>query len=379
MIENILEQIITVAVGLGILGGSYLVWLLSGIANVIFTTGRKWSWKRMFEDLAKVILMCVAVLSWVAVINALEWFANAMGSDISAVLDGASVAGLVGGIIGGTVYYISKGYKNFYNFFNTSHTEVSVTNPDYKKISDDVKKVLAGAYVRHDRGNKKVVDATLKTPQMGSWCYYWVDTSTPESFYEAVIGKGFDEGYGMQCVAGFKEFMYALSGKVVATWNGKASGYAQQQDQIEPLGFEWHGGSTGLQDGDWGIFGDGEWGHVAMYYRGQWLGQNQNSANPYSGSPFSLASISLNGLIGYYRPVKYKKSAPALMPIQNEVDYTYKEGDTFGQVILNLGLGTSHGLWGEDGDVAYYDQQLHDQGIYGNIPIGTTIHLIRRP
>lgn len=379
MLENMLEQLTTVAVGLGILGGSYVVWLLSGVANVLFTDGRKWSWKRMLEDLAKVLLMCVAVLSWVAVINALEWFADAMGSDITAILDGASVAGLVGGIIGGTVYYISKGYKNFYDFFNTSHTVAEVVDPNYKKVADEVKKVLAGAFARQDAGNNDIIDATATTPQMGSWCYYWVDTSTPEAFYEAVIGKGFNEGYGMQCVAGFKEFTYALAGKVVATWNGKASGYAQQQDQIEPLGFEWHDGAAGLQDGDWGIFGNGEWGHVAMYYRGQWLGQNQNSSDPYLGSPFSLASLSASGLIGYYRPTKYAAPAPAPMPAQNEVDYTYKQGDTFGQVILNLGLNTSHGLWGEDGDVAYYDEQLHAQGIYGNIPVGTTIHLTRRP
>lgn len=63
------------------------------------------------------------------------------------------------------------------------------------------------------------------------------------------------------------------------------------------------------------------------------------------------------------------------------VEYTYKPGDTFGQVIKNLGLQTSNGLWGPNGDVAYYTQQLAEQGAMnsrGNIPIGTTIRLIRR-
>lgn len=61
--------------------------------------------------------------------------------------------------------------------------------------------------------------------------------------------------------------------------------------------------------------------------------------------------------------------------------YTYKPGDTFGQVVKDLGLGTANGLWGNNGDVAYYTQQLIDQGAlnnYGNIPIGTTIRLKRR-
>ena len=61
--------------------------------------------------------------------------------------------------------------------------------------------------------------------------------------------------------------------------------------------------------------------------------------------------------------------------------YTYKPGDTFGQVISDLGLKTDAGLWGADGDVAYYTQQLIDQGALdarGNIPIGTTIRLRKR-
>lgn len=65
------------------------------------------------------------------------------------------------------------------------------------------------------------------------------------------------------------------------------------------------------------------------------------------------------------------------------ITYTYKPGDTFGQVIKDLGLGTANGLWGNNGDVEYYTKQLVDQGIWpsnipGNIPIGTTIKLKRR-
>lgn len=66
---------------------------------------------------------------------------------------------------------------------------------------------------------------------------------------------------------------------------------------------------------------------------------------------------------------------------ENTVEYTYKAGDTFGQVIKNLGLETDAGLWGTDGDVAYYTKQLVDQGALdnrGNVPIGTKIKLRRR-
>ena len=65
------------------------------------------------------------------------------------------------------------------------------------------------------------------------------------------------------------------------------------------------------------------------------------------------------------------------------IEYTYKPGDTFGQVILDLGLQTDAGLWGDNGDVAYYTQQLLDQGLWPNgvpqnIPVGTTIRLRKR-
>ena len=70
------------------------------------------------------------------------------------------------------------------------------------------------------------------------------------------------------------------------------------------------------------------------------------------------------------------------------VEYTYQPGDTFGQVIKNLGLESGSGLWGANGDVEYYTKQLEDQlwnsgtwpaGERQNIPVGTTIRLTRRP
>lgn len=60
------------------------------------------------------------------------------------------------------------------------------------------------------------------------------------------------------------------------------------------------------------------------------------------------------------------------------VEYTYKPGDNFGNVLIKMGLSDGRNLWGPNGDVAYYTQQLNNQGIYGNIPIGTTIRLRRR-
>lgn len=199
--------------------------------------------------------------------------------------------------------------------------------------------------------------------QMGSIPYYKVDVSTPAAFYNAVNGRGFNEGYGLQCVAGFKEFMYSLSGKVVATKTGGASGYASQQAQIEPLGFKWHGGAAGLKDGDWGIFGGGQYGHVAMYYQGKWFGQNQGAANASAGNAFNLMALGTSNLIGYYRPNIYQAVAPAPQPSpqpskpstgaqSNASSYTVRRGDTLGQILLDQGWTTGSGLWGVNGDAA---------------------------
>jgi hypothetical protein len=66
----------------------------------------------------------------------------------------------------------------------------------------------------------------------------------------------------------------------------------------------------------------------------------------------------------------------------NKVWYTYKQGDTFGQVLKDLGLDENH-LWGEDGTVKYYTDQLWATqpevfDANGNIKIGVPFYLIPR-
>lgn len=149
--------------------------------------------------------------------------------------------------------------------------------------------------------------------QMGSGVYYKTDLSSPAAFVNAMNGRGFNEGYGLQCVAGFKQFMFSLSGRVVATRTGGASGYANQVGEIQALGFTWHSGQAGMKDGDWAIFGGGTYGHVAMYYQGKFFGQNQGSGNIYVGNAFNLMDLGgyRNSIIGYYRPNIWSGTASA--------------------------------------------------------------------
>jgi hypothetical protein len=91
---------------------------------------------------------------------------------------------------------------------------------------------------------------------------------------------------------------------------------------------------------------------------------------------FSVINMSLGTFLGAFRYHGWiQKPEPTPEPSGDVVEYTYKAGDTFGQVINDLGLRTWHGLWGPDGDVAYYTAQL---GITGNIPIGTHLVFHRR-
>lgn len=151
--------------------------------------------------------------------------------------------------------------------------------------------------------------------------YYKVDVSSPDAFYQNVIGKGFDEGFGMQCVAGFKEFTYSLCGRIVACNEGKAKCYADQASQICDMGFTRHSGNT-LYNGDWVVFGGSEYGHIAMYYNGMFLGQNQIGGNIYAGSPFTLVGVNMP-ILCCYRPNIYV-NAPKPTPSKS-IDEVAKE------------------------------------------------------
>lgn len=258
---------------------------------------------------------------------------------------------------------------------------------DAKASADQALKALSGIDVPQDATS----GCAETEPQMGSQTYYKVDVSTPTAFYNNVNGKGFNEGYGLQCVAGFKQFMFSLSGKYIAAAGGGAKGYASQQAAIEPLGFKWYTGSSGLQNGDWGIWTNGTYGHVAMYYNGKWFGQNQGAANPNVGNAFNLLSISTNGLAGYYRPNIYQNATPTPDPTPvptptpggntgvtpgTSSSYTVRQGDTLGGIALKNGwYGSSSGLYGNSG----YAQSIAD---FNGIPVRGLIYpnqVIKRP
>lgn len=324
--EDIINQLLAVGEGLLLLGTTWFIWFISGIANNLFND-KKWSWRRAGEDILKTILMVVATLGWVIIINLLDHYTKSLGFDISKLLNGASVVGLIGIIVGGAGIYTYKGYRNIIKFFVKDHTvlqqiEENLVLPDekavdYAKVAEPAKQFLGAlassinAKQESDtaRAGETVTKAQAKkAAELGSTNYYAVDVSTPEKAYQNLLGKGFNEGWGLQCVAGFKEFTVSLCGRYVAA-GGAAAKYAYEpaRTAVCKLGFTWHQGADGLQDGDWGVWTNGESGHISMYYRGKWFGQNQGAADGNVGNAFNLKALPMEGFAGYFRPNAYAK------------------------------------------------------------------------
>ena len=166
---------------------------------------------------------------------------------------------------------------------------------------------------------------------------------------------------------------------------GPCDGMAMVDYLINKLGWV----RCGKQNGAIFAYSAGAYGHTGMV-----VDADKNIVNDANWTPLLVSThyLNLDAVGAVYAcpksmleaekpkpaPVSTNPTSTPQAAPSNEVSYTYKTGDTFGQVILNLGLQTNHGLWGEDGDVAFYTNQLHEQGIYGNIPVGTTIKLRRR-
>lgn len=107
-----------------------------------------------------------------------------------------------------------------------------------------------------------------------------------------------------------------------------------------------------------------------------WLNKPNNSNNKAESSD----SAFFKNLSDAIHSAVSKSDSENKVAVEPEemVEYVYRPGDTFGKVLMKVGLSDGKNLWGPDGDVEYYSKQLRDQGISGNIPIGTKIKLKKR-
>ncbi len=382
--EELVNQLISVGAGLGILAGSWFIWLLSGIANNLFSE-KKWSWTRMFEDIVKTLVMAVSILSWVILINAINWYTSTLGLDVAALLDGANVVGLIAIIIGGSANYAFKAFRNFATFIGENHV-VSITGEqNYNQIAGNIKEfadTILNKTVEEQFEEDEVDDEVLEgevlpaeLAGMGGFA-----NTYPEPYRSRPQDSMTDPStcYNRECVSYCAWKIKELTGNWPVRTGGMNAKYwvarLAENGYTTVVSKPQNGGKYV------GVSEAGTYGHVVWF-------EYDNIITEYNYSirgGFSVREINLSA----YKWVEIQ--APATQPTpavpENKptkkdpsISYTYKYGDTFGQVIKDLGLATSHGLWDPiDGDVAYYTNQLHEQGIWGNIPVGTTIKLTPR-
>lgn len=226
------------------------------------------------------------------------------------------------------------------------------------------------------------------------------DVSSPVAFRNATLGKCVyaNNKWGAQCVSLARSFWFSYADRDVSTCGtGMAKGMMNCAEQNAGDDFEiyWADAKWNIQSGDWLIFDGGQYGHVGMALGPvsngyvALLGENQGgSACQGGGAATNIINISIKNLIGYYRPKAYIKPAPAPEPTpeptpkpeDGKVTYSYVKGDCFSRVLVKLGLDEGH-LWGKDGTVVYYTQQLVEQGVLdtrGNVKIGVPFTLTVR-
>lgn len=221
------------------------------------------------------------------------------------------------------------------------------------------------------------------------------DTSTPEAFRNETLGKCViaNNRYGAQCVSLARSFWWSYANRDVSTCGtGMAKGMMNCADQNAGDDFVvyWKEDADKIQSGDWLVFDGGQYGHVGMALGNvvngyvALLGENQggHKCEGYGGSATNIINISIKNLIGFYRPKAYIKPAPTPDPETDDgsVDYKYVKGDYFSKVLVKLGLDEGK-LWGVDGTVKFYTNQLIEQNVLdknGNVIIGKPFTLVRR-
>ena len=380
--QELTNIIITTAVGLGILGGSYALDLVVGSIKVLFTHGMKWSWRKMGEDLLKALLIALSTEAWIVLWYVAGWYAGKVGLDITEFTNAMSITGMIGSIGVGAFWYLGNAGKNLLDFINTKHIEVKIDEDaiDYDAIAKKVKE-LADTITKKSTKQQLIEDgeslpegeeiSDVEAGQGG------ISNTYPEPYRSAAKDSMIDPStcYNRECVS----YCAWKICEVKGNWPPRTGSMNAKEWIYRLPSWGYNEVSAPKNGGKYvGVSQSGTYGHVVWF-------EFDSTISEYNFNNLGDFGVRTANL-GYYRwfeieapgnPEPTPTPEPTPAP-SDKVEYTYKPGDTFGQVICNLGLKTSHGLWGPNGDVAYYTEQLHQQGIYGNIPVGTTIVLTPR-
>lgn len=402
-ITSILNDMITSGLGLSLVGGAFVLWWLSGRIPNLFSD-KEWSWKRGLEDLCKALLMGVLLVAGTGLLNLGGQFFAILGWDITEATQDVSTYVLAGAMAWGFVNYMSKAIKNAWAFFNLKRSELAGDKAKFDegnaKIGEGVRAFIETitnktskedieAEVEEDDPIKEYVEVPEEEAGRGG-----VNNTYPEPYRSRPQDSMTDPStcYNRECVSYTAWKIAELTGKWPTRTGGMNAKYWVQRlaenGYTNVVAKPQNGGKYV------GVSEAGQYGHVVWFEEGETISEYNYSIR--GGFSVRIVNPAAYKWVEIKAPAAPKpapqpekkpeqKPAPAKKPESkpapkkdNSISYTYKAGDTFGQVIIDLGLRTSHSMWGPDGDVAYYTAQLNAQGISGNIPIGTTIKLTPR-
>lgn len=311
--DELISQLITTLVGLGLLAGGYLLWLLTGVVNSAFNT-KTWSWQKMAIDVSKALLIGVVILALVALSNGLEWYAGLLGFDISAFTSGMSTVAMLGGIVAGVATYYGRAMKNALNYFklHTTAKQIEGTTPNYAVVAESTLEIVNGIVTAISTPPEVIGAQEEFEIEGGQGMAYSVPIDTYDRFRNAVIGKGYDidGAYGYQCWDGCA-LLWQQLGKSLVTGNGCASGcWSLKRDFNKNDQFELITNKTQILRGDVLVFSAGQYGHIGFadedYNNAnciKLLGQNQGGTpvGAAGGAGFNVINMSLASFMGAFR------------------------------------------------------------------------------
>lgn len=341
---SLVDELVTTAVGLGMLAGGYLLWLLTGIVNAAVNT-KTWSWKKTIADFSKALLMAVVILGLVALSNGLDWYAGLLGFDFSEFTNGLSTVAMIGGIIAGIATYYGKAAKNALNFFklDTSAAKIEGKETDFHAIAEatieTVKDIVTAIYTP----TEVVQSHEDYEIEGGQGAVFVVPVETYEKFRAAVLGKGYDidGAYGYQCWDG-AALLWQQFGLSLITGNGCAAGcWTLKRDTNKYNKFDLITDVKQVKRGDVLVFSTGAYGHIGFAdedYNNpnsiKFLGQNQGGTpkGASGGAGFNVINMSLATFLGAFRLKDWAAKVPEAKvvdkPVEKPVDNSaIKVGD----------------------------------------------------
>jgi hypothetical protein len=315
---DLINQVITAAIGVAILGGAYLLDLFVGVIKVLFTDGLKWSWAKMGKDLLKALLWGIAVVGTVAMLNLAAWFGTLVGANLDWLGD-ASFPVMIAGILGGIAWYLSGAVKNVIAFIGNK-TTVTVDTEQLEKGAKIIGEVVQDWWKQAFTTKEAAASHKQFEEDGGQGAAYFVPIDSYDNFRNAVIGKSYDiDGYyGAQCWDGAALLWQQIGRSLSTGGTGAAKGcWSVQSARTANAGdnFDLITNFADLQRGDVVVFGYGTYGHIAFVdsvspFR--ILGQNQTGTG--NGAPFNVIGATSNGFLGAFRFRRWAGSTPAPAP-----------------------------------------------------------------